>query len=60
MSDTLNWKPASAPTAQPIDGHFIRLEKLEPARHGDDLWEVLQGAAADPALWDYLPYGPFA
>lgn len=59
MTDALNWKPAAVPQAEPIDGRFIRLEKLDPARHGDDLWEALQGPAADPVLWDYLPYGPF-
>ncbi|GAB1614312.1 GNAT family N-acetyltransferase [Pseudomonas sp. SWRI100] len=59
MTDALNWKPATAPTAAPIEGRFIRLEKLDPARHGDDLWDVLQGPDADPVLWDYLPYGPF-
>lgn len=59
MTDALNWKPATAPTAAPIEGRFIRLEKLDPARHGDDLWDVLQGPNADPVLWDYLPYGPF-
>ena len=59
MTDALNWKPATAPTAGPIEGRFIRLEKLDPARHGDDLWDVLQGPNADPVLWDYLPYGPF-
>jgi hypothetical protein len=60
MTDALNWKPAGTPKAEPIEGRFIRLEKLDPARHGDDLWEVLQGPASDPVLWDYLPYGPFA
>ncbi|WP_313643363.1 GNAT family protein [Pseudomonas sp.] len=60
MTDALNWTPAATPKAEPIDGRFIRLEKLEAARHGDDLWAVLQGPAADPALWDYLPYGPFS
>lgn len=59
MSEPLNWKAAVAPDASPLDGHFIRLEKLDPARHGDDLWQVLQGPGADPQLWDYLPYGPY-
>ncbi|AXO90766.1 N-acetyltransferase [Pseudomonas parafulva] len=59
MTDALNWTPAGIPDAAPLEGRFIRLEKLDPARHGDDLWEVLQGPDADPALWDYLPYGPF-
>ena len=54
-----NWKGVPAPTVQRLEGRFIRLEKLDPARHGDDLFNALQGPGADPKLWDYLPYGPF-
>ena len=54
-----DWKGAPAPTAGLIEGRFIRLEKLDPARHGDGLWQALEGPGADPKLWDYLPYGPF-
>ncbi|WP_248799081.1 GNAT family N-acetyltransferase [Pseudomonas sp. MWU13-2105] len=54
-----NWKGAPAPSAQRLEGRFIVLEKLDPARHGDDLWQALTGPGADPKLWDYLPYGPF-
>lgn len=54
-----DWKGAPAPTVQLLEGRFIRLEKLDPARHGDDLFNALQGPGADPKLWDYLPYGPF-
>ena len=60
MSTSLaDWKGAPAPTATLLEGRFIRLEKLDPARHGDDLFNALQGPGADPTLWDYLPYGPF-
>ncbi|RMV65023.1 GNAT family N-acetyltransferase [Pseudomonas coronafaciens] len=60
MSDTLlDWQAATLPTPQTLNGRFIRLEKLDVARHGDDVWAVLQGPGADPKLWDYLPYGPF-
>ncbi|MBF4555681.1 MAG: GNAT family N-acetyltransferase [Pseudomonadales bacterium] len=60
MSTSLaDWKGAPAPTATLLEGRFIRLEKLDPARHGDDLFNALQGPGADPKLWDYLPYGPF-
>ena len=60
MSTSLaDWKGVPAPTATVIEGRFIRLEKLDPARHGDGLWQALQGPGADPKLWDYLPYGPF-
>ncbi len=54
-----DWKGAPAPTATLLEGRFIRLEKLDPVRHGDDLFAALEGPGADPKLWDYLPYGPF-
>ncbi len=54
-----DWKGVPPPTVQLLEGRFIRLEKLDPARHGDALFEALQGPGADPKLWDYLPYGPF-
>ncbi|TBU77402.1 GNAT family N-acetyltransferase [Phytopseudomonas daroniae] len=60
MTTLLDWKPASTPPRAAIDGRYVRLEPLDAARHGDDLWHALQGADSDPSLWDYLPYGPFA
>ncbi|MBN0002352.1 GNAT family N-acetyltransferase, partial [Pseudomonas aeruginosa] len=39
---------------------FVKLEPLDPQRHGDDLWDALQVPGADPLLWEYLAYGPFA
>ncbi|CRM81611.1 Putative ribosomal N-acetyltransferase YdaF [Pseudomonas sp. 22 E 5] len=54
-----DWKGVPAPTAQLLEGRFIRLEKLDPARHADGLFRALEGPGADPKLWDYLPYGPF-
>ncbi|UZE29104.1 GNAT family N-acetyltransferase [Pseudomonas asplenii] len=54
-----NWQGAPAPTTRRLEGRFIVLEKLDAARHGDDLYRALEGPGADPKLWDYLPYGPF-
>ena len=60
MSTSLaDWKGAPPPTVQTLEGRFIRLERLDPARHGDELFNALHGPGADPKLWDYLPYGPF-
>lgn len=56
----LHWKPVTTPAHVPVKGHYLDLEPLDAARHGDDLWEALQGPESDPLLWDYLPYGPFA
>lgn len=59
MSDLTHWQPAKLPDTRTLQGRFIRLEKLNAARHGDGLWEALEGPTADRKLWDYLFVGPF-
>ena len=55
-----HWQPAKFPDNRTLEGLYIRLERLDSARHGDDLWLTLQGTERDTTLWDYLPYGPFS
>ena len=55
MAD-LSWKPVPRPARVTIEGDLVRLEPLDPDRHGDDLYEASLGA---DATWTYLPYGPF-
>lgn len=57
-ADLSQWQARPFPPHEALAGRFVRLEPLDAARHGDNLWLALQGP--DPALWDYLPYGPFA
>ena len=52
----LDWRPARPPGASTLAGAVVRLEPLDPAAHGDALWT----AGREEAIWDYLPYGPFA
>jgi RimJ/RimL family protein N-acetyltransferase len=52
--------PACVPDATPIVGARVTLERLDVARHGEALYATAHGEGADPRLWDYLPYGPFA
>jgi RimJ/RimL family protein N-acetyltransferase len=52
--------PARVPDGTPIEGARVVLERLDVARHGDALYAAAHGEGADPRLWDYLPYGPFA
>src|SRR5689334_22442320 len=53
----IDWVPVSAPEKRPLDGRYVRLESLDPARHAEDLFA--QSADA-PSLWTYMGYGPFA
>ena len=50
-------KPARPPERIVLSGQTVRLEPLDPERHGDDLFAASHGA---DATWTYLPYGPFA
>lgn len=50
------WRPPPAPGPEVIEGRYARLERLHP-RHAEALHAANR---ADDAIWDYLPYGPFA
>lgn len=40
-------------------GIHVVLRPLDPARDAEALWHAAHDGA-DPALWHFLPYGPFA
>lgn len=47
------------PRCQSMEGRAARLDPLDPALHAADLWDLSHGEQGSPAIWDYLPYGPF-
>lgn len=50
--------PAQRPGPVMLQGRYGRLEKLDVARHGADLWRAVHG---HDAIWTYMSaYGPFA
>jgi RimJ/RimL family protein N-acetyltransferase len=55
MSDLPNWTPRPFPERKVLPGRYCRLEPLDVARHGADLWAAMAGANA---VWDYLPAPP--
>ena len=58
MGDPVDgWSPPPPPGPEVMEGWHVRLERLDPAQHVADLF---QANRADDAIWDYLPYGPFA
>ncbi len=41
MAEDLSiWTPRPKPSTQPMEGRFVRLEKLDPARHADGLFDA--------------------
>lgn len=57
MTDLSSYPGARMPGPEPLVGARVVLERLDPARHADDLFAA--ASAGDPRLWFYLPYGPF-
>ena len=59
MSDQLgrelDWRPAQVPQREALHGQRVLLRPVEL----DDA-DVLFEASRDPAIWTYLPYGPYA
>jgi RimJ/RimL family protein N-acetyltransferase len=51
----LHFEPARRPDRTPLQGPHVRLEPIDPSRHQIALFV----AAGEPAIWEYLPYGPF-
>ena len=56
----LEFTPARRPRHETLRGARVRLEPLDPDRHAEDLFAAAQGEGADPLVWRYLGYGPFA
>jgi RimJ/RimL family protein N-acetyltransferase len=55
--EVTGWIPPRRPDREAMEGRLVRLEPLEADRHAFDLHAAFQG---HDALWDYMPYGPFA
>ena len=53
-----NWKSPRHPAREAIEGHFCRLEPLDPARHAASLFTA-NNLDVEGGNWTYLPYGPF-
>ena len=57
--DLAGWTARPRPPRTPMQGRTVRLEPLDPERHGPALFRAAEGPGADPRLWDRMPVGPF-
>jgi RimJ/RimL family protein N-acetyltransferase len=51
----LDWKPVQPPERAELRGRHVVMRPLDAASGLEPLWD----AGSDPAIWTYLPYGPF-
>lgn len=52
-----DWKPASSPLPEAIEGICIKLEPFSVSAHAASLWQAF--GVDDPLMWTYMAYGPF-
>ena len=52
--------PRPKPARSTLQGHWVTVEPLNPARDAADLYPLLHGDPDRERVWRYLPYGPFA
>eukprot|EP00746_Dinoflagellata_sp_MGD_P005644 gnl/MRDRNA2_/MRDRNA2_110937_c0_seq1.p1 gnl/MRDRNA2_/MRDRNA2_110937_c0~~gnl/MRDRNA2_/MRDRNA2_110937_c0_seq1.p1 ORF type:complete len:270 (+),score=35.27 gnl/MRDRNA2_/MRDRNA2_110937_c0_seq1:89-898(+) len=52
------WIPRMRPSKTPMEGHYCRLEPINPTYHAEELFKAYQ-ADEENRIWTYLPYGPF-
>ena len=57
MTELSSWTPPRWPDAPAMQGRYARLELLDADRHGAALHAA---NLASDAIWNFLPYGPFA
>lgn len=54
-----DWQACDKPPRTPMQGRFCRLEAVDVAAHGEQLFNAFC-ADKEGFNWTYLPYGPFA
>ena len=55
LGKPVDWRPVPAPEPEPLVGERVLLRPVSP----DDA-EALHAVSTDPAIWTYLPDGPYA
>ena len=57
--DVPGWRPCPRPPRKLMEGHWCRLEPIDPDRHARDVFEA-NAADGEGGMWTYMNHGPFA
>jgi RimJ/RimL family protein N-acetyltransferase len=55
----VDWTPVQRPSHTPLRGSHVLLRPVDAAADADALYAVSHPPEGDPAIWTYLPYGPY-
>ena len=55
----VDWTPAKSPSRAPLRGSHVLLRPVDAVSDAETLHAVSHPPEGDPAIWAYLPYGPY-
>ena len=59
LGTELDWTPVKRPARAPLRGEHVVLRPVDAAGDLEALYAASHPPHGDPAMWTYLPYGPF-
>jgi len=59
LGELIDWSPVPVPSGEPLHGDHVLFRPLDPAADAAPLHSVSHSPAGDPAIWTYLPDGPY-
>jgi RimJ/RimL family protein N-acetyltransferase len=59
LGEQLDWTPAKSPARAPLRGSHVLLRPVDAATDAQPLYAVSHLPDGDPAIWTYLPDGPY-
>jgi hypothetical protein len=59
LGKKLDWTPTERPSRAPLRGSYALLRPVEAATDAEPLYAVSHPPDGDPAIWTYLPSGPY-
>jgi RimJ/RimL family protein N-acetyltransferase len=59
LGDELDWTPVEAPARAPLRGTHVLLRPVDAEADSDPLYALSHPPEGDPAIWTYLPDGPY-
>jgi RimJ/RimL family protein N-acetyltransferase len=59
LGEELDWTPVAPPPRRALKGRRVLVRPIDAAQDAEPLYRVSHPPGGDPAIWDYLPDGPY-
>ncbi len=59
LGEAVTWTPAQPPAREPLRGSHVLVRPVAPDADAEPLFAVSHPPNGDPAIWTYLPDGPY-